>query len=210
MKPIRESSTHPLLESHDFVIGESVSLGNDGNKVDLGVKPAHNFDVKRLERVAGWLDEVDACVDAVVNNVHAVDLVLCVEISIEALLDVLNNWTPRCIIVDKVTKARSVNDGKAQTDAILLNVRADGLDGDGLGNDVEAWWLAFLWRVQGSVEKSVHESRFAESRLACMCDQCIFLAYERIRYVPTTMTLKLKPFRTLLRCHWFGRLANPT
>lgn len=28
--------------------------------------------------------------------------------------------------------------------------------------------------------------------------------------IPTTMTLKLKPFRTLLRCHWFGRLAKPT
>jgi len=27
---------------------------------------------------------------------------------------------------------------------------------------------------------------------------------------PTTMTLKLKPFLTLLRCHWFGRLAKPT
>lgn len=28
--------------------------------------------------------------------------------------------------------------------------------------------------------------------------------------LPTTMTLKLNPFLTLLRCHWFGRLANPT
>ena len=30
------------------------------------------------------------------------------------------------------------------------------------------------------------------------------------QYLPTTMTLKLKPLRTLLRCHWFGRLAKPT
>ena len=30
------------------------------------------------------------------------------------------------------------------------------------------------------------------------------------RNSPTTITLKLKPFRTLLRCHWLGRLAKPT
>lgn len=32
----------------------------------------------------------------------------------------------------------------------------------------------------------------------------------RVPCLPTTITLKLKPFRTLLRCHWFGRLAKPT
>ena len=179
MNPFEKVSTHPLLESHDLVISERISLGNDRNEVDLGVKPAHNLDVKRLEGVTGWLNEVDACVDAVVNNVHAVDLVLCIEISIEALLDVLDNRTPGCIIVDKVTKAWSVNDSKAQTDAILLNVRANRLDGDGLGDDVEAWWLALLWRVQGRVEKGVHESRLAESRLACVFNQQIFFGYER-------------------------------
>ena len=28
--------------------------------------------------------------------------------------------------------------------------------------------------------------------------------------LPTTMTLKLNPLRTLLRCHWLGRFAKPT
>ena len=28
--------------------------------------------------------------------------------------------------------------------------------------------------------------------------------------IPTTMTLKLKPLRTLLRCHWLGKFAKPT
>ena len=42
------------------------------------MKPTHNLDVERLEGVTGWLNEIDACVDTVVDNVHAVDLVLCV------------------------------------------------------------------------------------------------------------------------------------
>ena len=100
------------------------------------MKAAHNLNVKRLERVAGRLNEVDARMDAVVHNVHAVDLVLRVEVGIEALLDVLDDWAPGCIVVDKVAKTRRVNDGKAQTDAVFLNVRANGLNGDGLGDDV--------------------------------------------------------------------------
>src|SRR6478609_3817974 len=29
-------------------------------------------------------------------------------------------------------------------------------------------------------------------------------------HIPTTITLKLNPLRTLFRCHWLGRLAKPT
>jgi len=70
----------------------------------------HNLNIKRLERVTGGLDEVDDSVDTVVDNVHAVDLVLSVQVGIEPLLNVLDNWIPRLIVVDEVAKARCVND----------------------------------------------------------------------------------------------------
>ena len=35
-------------------------------------------------------------------------------------------------------------------------------------------------------------------------------SFEGEKNSPTTMILRLKPFLTLLRCHWFGKLAKPT
>jgi hypothetical protein len=75
--------------------------------------------------VTGWLDEIDACVDAVVYNVHAVDLILGIEVCVEALLNVLHNGAPRSIVVDKVAEPRGINDSQAQTHAVLFNVSAD-------------------------------------------------------------------------------------
>lgn len=106
------SQTHSLLECHDLIIGKGVGLRNDRNQVDLCVKTAHDLDIQWLQRVTCWLDEVYAGVDAVVNNVHTVDLVLSIQIRIEARLDVLDNRSPRSVIVDKVTKARRVDDGQ--------------------------------------------------------------------------------------------------
>lgn len=38
-----------MLEGDDFVVSESVGFGNDGYKVDFGVKPAHELYVDLLE-----------------------------------------------------------------------------------------------------------------------------------------------------------------
>ena len=76
------------------------------------MQPAHNLYIKRLERVACRLDEVDASVYTVVNNVHPVELVLSIKIGVEALLDVLNNRSPRVIVVNEVAKAGCVNHRK--------------------------------------------------------------------------------------------------
>lgn len=105
--------------------------------------------------MACGLDEEDTCVDAVVYDVHPVDLVLGIQISIEALLDVICNWPPGLVIVDKVTKARGINNSQTQTNTSFLDICADGLDGDSLGEDVETRSLALLGRVKGSVEQSV-------------------------------------------------------
>lgn len=108
--------------------------------------------------MASGLDEEDTSVNTVVNNVHAVDLVLSVQVSIEALLDVVRNWSPRLIVVDKVTEARCVNNGQTEANASLLDVGADGLNGDSLGENIKARSLTLLGRVQRSVEERVHKS----------------------------------------------------
>ena len=124
----------------------------------------HDLDVQGLQGVAGGLDEEDAGMDAVVNDVHAVDLVLGIEVGVEALLDVVDDGAPRLVVVDEVAEARGINNGQAETHAGLLNVGADGLDGDGLRDDVEAGALALLRGVEGRVEERVDEGRLAEAR----------------------------------------------
>ena len=124
----------------------------------------HDLDVQGLQGVAGGLDEEDAGMDAVVNNVHAVDLVLGIEVGVKALLDVVDDGAPRLVVVDEVAEARGINNGQAETHAGLLNVGADGLDGDGLRDDVEAGALALLRGVEGRVEERVDEGRLAEAR----------------------------------------------
>lgn len=130
------------------------------------MEPAHDLDVKWLQRVASWLEEVDTSMDAVVNNVHAVDLVLSVEVSIESLLNVVDNWSPRLVVVDKVSETWGVHDGKTETDTVLLNICAYRLDGDGLWDNIETWSLALAWWVQRGVEESVDQSRLSETGLA--------------------------------------------
>jgi hypothetical protein len=41
-----------------------------------------------------WLNEVEAGMDAVVNDFLTVDLVLVFQVLVESRLDVLKNWSP--------------------------------------------------------------------------------------------------------------------
>jgi hypothetical protein len=162
-----QTQTHPLLELNNLLICQGICLGNNRNQVDLGMEPPHNLDIQRLQGVAGWLDKVHAGMNSVVDDVHAIDLVLGVQVGIKALLNVIDNWAPRLVIVDKVAKAGCVNDGQTETDAILLNVGRDGVDGDGFGDDIERRALALLGRVEGGVEQGVYQGRFTQSRFTC-------------------------------------------
>ena len=121
------------------------------------MEPTHNFDVQGFEGVTCRLDEVHACVDPVINYVHAIDLVLRLEVCVKALLNVLHDRTPRVVVVDKVTESWSVHNGQTKPDPILLDICTDGLDRDGLWDDVKARAFAFLRRVQGSVEEGVDQ-----------------------------------------------------
>lgn len=114
--------------------------------------------------MASGLDEENAGMDPVVDNVHAVHLVLGIQVGIEALLDVVDNWAPRLIVVNEVAETGCVNNGQAQTNAGLLDIGADGLNGNSLGNDVEAGLLALLGGVERGVEEGVDEGRLSKSR----------------------------------------------
>lgn len=127
------------------------------------METAHNFDVQRLEGVAGGLDEVDTGVDAVVDNVAAVNLVLGLQVSVETLLDVLDDRAPRVVVIDKVTEARSIDDAQAETDTVLLNIGAGGLDRHCLGDNIGIGAGTLLRGVEGGVEQSVDEGRLSEA-----------------------------------------------
>lgn len=85
---------YSLLEQSHFFVGQGVGLGDDGNQVDLGVQPAHHFDIQRLQRVSSWLNKVDTGMNSVVDNIHSVDLVLRLEVCIVSLLNIFHNWPP--------------------------------------------------------------------------------------------------------------------
>lgn len=159
-------ATYASFEASNFLIGECIGLGDDRDQVDLGVQASHDLNIQRLQRVASGLNEEDASVDTVVNNVHTIDLVLSVEVCIIATLYVVNNGTPGLIVVDKVPESRGINHGQAETNTSFLDVGADGLNLDSLGNDVVARTLAFSRGVQRSVEKRVDQSRLAKAGLA--------------------------------------------
>lgn len=60
--------------------------------------------------MASGLDEENASMDAVIDNVHSVNLVLSIQVGVVTLFDVVYNGSPRLVIVDKVSETRRVND----------------------------------------------------------------------------------------------------
>ena len=158
---VRED-TYPLLEVINLIVRDCVSLGNNGDQIDLGVQLLHDLNIERLEGVASGLDEVANSVDTVVDNVHAIDLVLGIKVGVESLLNVLNNGVPRFVVVDEITETGCVNNGQTETNAVLLDIGTDGLYRNSL-RDVEARGLALLGRIQGGVEQCIHECRLSEA-----------------------------------------------
>ena len=86
--------------------------------------------------MTGGLNEVNAGVHAIVDNIHPVDLVFCVQVVVKARLDVVDNGLPRLVVVDKIPEAWGIDDGQSKAYAIFLDISADRLDCDGLGLEV--------------------------------------------------------------------------
>ena len=156
--------TYSLLELRNLLVRQGIGLGDHRDQVDLGVQPAHDLNVQRLEGVAGGLDEVDTGVDTVVNNVRTVDLVFSLQVGIVSLLNVLYDRAPRIVVVHEITESRGVNHGQAKANAVLFNICADRLNGHGLWDDVVAGAGALLGGVERGVKKGVHKSRLSETR----------------------------------------------
>lgn len=71
-------------------------LGEDrmNIKTDLGVQPPHEFNINLLQRVSSRLQEVNASMDTVVDNLLTVNSVLLFEIRVEAGFNVLQDGFP--------------------------------------------------------------------------------------------------------------------
>ena len=94
MNEINCLKTYAGLKVSDFLICQGISFRNDRYQVNLGVQSSHDFNIQRLERVSSGLNEVNTSMDAVVNNVHTIDLIFSIKVSIKALFDIINNWAP--------------------------------------------------------------------------------------------------------------------
>jgi hypothetical protein len=105
--------TYSLLEASQVSGAEGVSLGNNGNQVDSGAQTLHDFDIKRLQGVAGGANEVEAGMDTEVDLVRSAGLLLLQHIRLMLVIEELNNGLPRIAVVDVVTKSRGVDNGKA-------------------------------------------------------------------------------------------------
>jgi hypothetical protein len=90
--------------------------------------------------------------NSIIDDIHTIDLILGLQICIKALLNIVDNWPPGLIVVDKITKTWSVDDGEAKTHTILFNVGANRLDRDSLWDNVKAGPLALLWWVERRVK----------------------------------------------------------
>jgi hypothetical protein len=140
-----------LLEQANFLLGKGIGLGNDGNQVDLLVKPPHEFDIDWLKpavsaelewreqislRVASRLDEIDTSVNTVINQFQPVDPVFLLKVGVKSSINVVDNGFPAgssalgaegpksspLIVIDEITKSGSINDRQLQSNASLLNI----------------------------------------------------------------------------------------
>jgi len=161
--------SYSLLEHGHLIVCQSICFSNDRNEVNLGMQSPHHLDVERLQRVARRLDEVDAGMNTVIHDVHAVDLVLGLEVCVKSLLNVLNDRSPGVVVVDEVTEAGCVDHGQSESDAIFFDVCADRLYGHSLWDDIKAGAFALSWRVEGSIEEGVDQGRLSETGLAWLC-----------------------------------------
>jgi hypothetical protein len=105
------SSTYPGFEFRDFVIRQSIRLGDDGNEVDFSMQPTHKLNIEGLQatrhfrhgiydalmvysRMTSGLDEVQAGMDAIVHDLLPIDAVFLFEIGVETGFNVLDNRFP--------------------------------------------------------------------------------------------------------------------
>ena len=45
----RDRGNYPSLEFGDLIVREGIGLRDHGNEIDLGMEPAHEFDIQRFQ-----------------------------------------------------------------------------------------------------------------------------------------------------------------
>lgn len=105
--------SYPLLELCEVVRCEGVSLGDDGDQVDASAELLHDFNVQRLEAVAGRANEVQAGVHTEINLLGSARLLLLKHVALMLVVEELDDRLPRVAVVHVVAETRSVNDRKA-------------------------------------------------------------------------------------------------
>lgn len=117
---MRREETYSLLESEKVARTESVCLCNDRNEVDTGAQTLHDFNIERLQAMAGGSDEVETGVNTEVNLIAATWLLLLKHVRLVLVVKELDDGLPRVAVVDVVSEARGVNDGEADLEELLL------------------------------------------------------------------------------------------
>lgn len=91
----RESrETHPGLESEEICWAESVCLGDDRDEVDAGAEALHDFNIQRLEGVAGGSDEVETGMNTEVNLLATAGLLLLEHVRLVLVVEEFDNGLP--------------------------------------------------------------------------------------------------------------------
>jgi hypothetical protein len=78
--------------------------------------------------VTGGPNEVKTSMDAKVTLLTTLGLLLLKHVRLMLVVDEVDNWGPRVLVVDIVTKTRSVDDGKLDFELLLLELGLDNLN----------------------------------------------------------------------------------
>lgn len=156
-----------VLEDLPLLQGKTIGLGNDRDDIDSLAQLLQHNNVDWLEGVAGGCDEVQAAVDASVLYVAlTLGSEFLAEVGTVLVLDVLDDWVPAAVVVDKVAITWSVHDVQAQTHAVLLDDVCDGVDLGGATNGLGGCQTTLaVDKMRG--EDGVDERGLAEAGLSC-------------------------------------------
>jgi len=110
--------TYSLLEAGQVSWAEGIRLRNNWDQVDSGAQSLHNLNVQWLQGVSSGSNEVQAGVDTEINLVHTARLLFLQHIRLMLIIQEFDNWHPRVAVVDIVSEAGGVNNGKADCDII--------------------------------------------------------------------------------------------
>ena len=122
-------------------------------------------------RVASRTDEVEAGVDAEVDLLLALGLLLLAHVRLVLVVNEVDDGSPRVTVVDVVAEARGVDDGELRLELLLLEL---GLDDLNLGELVKLLLVALvvvLVRRELGGEEGVDERRLSKTGFACRENQ---------------------------------------